>query len=196
MSDAKTIIGAVAVALTFIGYFPYFRDIFRHKTLPHVFSWLVWSVTTGIVYALQVTAGAGPGAWVTLCLAAIMVLIFLLSLRQSDKHIKAADVVFLGLALVALLFWLVVQQPVVSIILLCTIDILGFAPTLRKSWNEPYSETLSFYVITTFRHAITFFALSEYNIITYLYPIAWVAVNAIFSVIIIVRRRAVAPPRQ
>jgi len=194
MFDPKTLIGLLAVALTFVGYFHYFRDIKRGQTKPHVFSWLIWSITTGTVYALQVSAGAGPGAWVTLALAVIMVLIFFLSLKPGDKRIKPIDIVFLVLALGALPLWLLVEQPVLSIILLIIIDVLGFGPTLRKSWSEPYSENLPFYVITTFRHAITLFALSEYNIITYLYPIAWVAVNAIFSIIIIIRRRAVAPP--
>ena len=143
MPDIKIIIGTIAVILTFVGYFPYIADIFRGKTKPHLFSWLIWGITTGIVYALQVSAGAGAGSWVTLCLTIIMVFILLISFKRGEKNIKRVDVIFLALALLSLPLWLLVKQPVLSIILLSVIDISGFVPTIRKSWNSPYSETLS-----------------------------------------------------
>lgn len=41
MTDYKIVLGVVATILGFVGYVPYFRDIFRVKTRPHVFSWFV-----------------------------------------------------------------------------------------------------------------------------------------------------------
>ena len=196
MTDIKTIFGALAVILTLIGYVPYFRDIFKRTTRPHIFSWFIWGITTGIVYALQVSAGGGPGTWVTLVLVLIFVAVFFLSFKHGTKDITKTDIIFLILALSALPLWLIVKQPVLSIILLATIDILGFIPTIRKSWNDPYSETLSFYVITTFRHGITVLALSQYNIITILYPLTWILANATFSLILIARRKKIKPAQK
>lgn len=189
MADPKTIIGFIAVVLTFVGYTPYIRDIFKGTTKPHVFSWFIWIITTAIIYALQVVSGAGPGSWVTLSLVAIMVFIFILSIKNGSKTITRIDIFFLVLALLALPLWLIVKQPTLSITLLTTIDILGFVPTIRKSWNQPHSETLSFYVITTFRHGLSVFALENYNLVTALYPVAWVAANAMFAAILILRRK-------
>ena len=194
MFQFKTIIGIVAVVLTFIGYAPYILDIFRGKTRPHIFSWLIWSIITGIIYALQVSAGAGAGSWMTLSLVVIMLFIFCLSLKQGSRNIKKIDVVFLVLALCAIPLWLVVKQPVLSIVLLSAIDMAAFFPTVRKSWNDPYSETLSFYVITTFRHVLSFFALSEYNIVTWLFPASWIVANALFAVVLVVRRKKSSLP--
>lgn len=185
----KNIIGVVAVVLTFIGYTPYLRDLLKDKTKPHIFSWLIWTIADLIIFALQVSAGAGLGSLVTLTVGIISFLIFILGFRKGNKDIKKIDIVFLVLALLALPIWLVVKQPVLSIILLSTIDMLGFAPTVRKSWNAPYSETLSFYLITTVRHGLSVMALANYNIITVLFPATWVIANAIFSVILIIRRR-------
>ncbi len=192
MLDIKIIISAIAVILTFVGYFGYIRDIVKGKTKPHVFSWLIWSIITGIIYALQVSAGAGPGSWVTLTLTVILLSVFFLSLKNGSKNIKKIDVVFLILALGALPLWLVVKQPVLSIILLSMIDMLGFLPTIRKSWNDPYSETLSLYVITTFRHGLTIFALAQYNIVTWLFPASWVVANALFSLMLFMRRKKIS----
>ncbi len=194
MSDIKLIISVVAVILTFVGYFPYIFNIFIGKTKPHIFSWFIWSITTFIIYALQVSGGAGTGAWATLSVAIILLLVFFLGLKNGNKNIKKIDIVFLILALFALAFWLIVEQPVLSIILLALVDMFGFGPTIRKSYSDPYSETLSLYTITTVRHALSFFALAEYNIITWLFPITWVFANALFSIFLIVRRKKI--PKQ
>lgn len=190
--NIKDIIGAIAVAFTFIGYAPYIRDIFKGTTKPHIFSWFTWILTTALVYALQATFGAGPGAWVTLSLVLIMSFITIVSFKRGYKDIKKIDVIFFLLAILALPLWLIVRQPVLSIILLTAIDLAGFAPTIRKSWNAPFTETLSFYIITAFRHALSVFALEQLNFVTALYPIAWVAANALFALILIMRRRKIS----
>ena len=92
MTDSKTIIGVIAIVLTFIGYAPYIRDIFLGKTKPHVFSWLIWTIVTTIIYALQISAGAGPGSWVTLAVALTLFLVFLLGLK--NELVIAAGLVF------------------------------------------------------------------------------------------------------
>lgn len=189
MMETNTVIGIIVVVLTFVGYIPYVRDILRGKTKPHVFSWFIWGITTLIIYALQVSAGAGSGAWMTLAVALITFLIFFLSIRNGDRNIKKIDVVFLVVSILALILWKTVNQPVLSIILLSAVDLIGFAPTIRKSWNAPHSETLSLYVISAFRHSLSIFALQNYSIVTWLFPASWVLVNFFFAILLITRRR-------
>ena len=190
MLDFKTILSIIAIFITFIGYTPYFLDILKGKTRPHIFSWLVWGITTSIIFALQLNAGAGPGSWATLAVTLIVFTIFFLGLKNGKKDIKKIDVIFFILALLALPLWLIIKQPVFSIILLTLVDILGFASTIRKSWDDPHSETLLFYIITTFRHGLSFFALSTYNIVTWLSPVTWVVANALLGILLVARRRS------
>ena len=189
MFETKTILAVSAVILTFVGYVPYIADIFKGKTKPHAYSWLIWGTLTGIIFALQVSAGAGVGSVVTLFLTLISFFVFIQSLKRGTANITNVDKVFLVLALCALPLWLVINQPVLSIILLMTIDLLGFVPTVRKTWQDPYTETLSMYVITTFRHMISFLALAEYNIVTWLFSVSGIIVNILFSFMLIYRRR-------
>jgi len=191
-AQIKTTISIIAIILTFIGYAPYLYDLVKQKTRPHVFSWLIWTIATSIIFALQISAGAGIGAFVTLAVALLSFIIFLLSLRNGKRDIEKLDVVFFVLALLSIPLWLVVRQPVLSIILLSTIDMLGFVPTIRKSWRDPYSETLALYVITTFRHSLSILGLIEYNIVTLLFPVTWVFANAAFAAMLIIRRRSKA----
>ena len=194
LTTIKNASGIIAIVLTFVSYTPYFIDLIKGRTRPHIFSWFIWIIVTSIIFALQISAGAGFGALVTLAVAIASLFIFILGFKQGNKDIKKIDYVFLVLALLAIPLWLVVKQPVLSIILLSTVDMLAFAPTVRKSWDAPYSETLIHYVITTFRHGLSIIALAQYNIITILFPGTWVIANALFSIMLITRRNKIRTP--
>jgi hypothetical protein len=46
-TNYKFIIAIIATVLTFLGFIPYFRDIFNRKTKPHLYTWLIWLITQG-----------------------------------------------------------------------------------------------------------------------------------------------------
>ena len=186
----KTSIGIIAVILTFAGYIPYLRDVRAGKTKPHLYSWFLWGFVATIVFALQLSGSAGVGAFVTLAAASMcFVVIFLGRKHRSTSKITPADKVFLVLALVALGAWVVAKQPLLSAVLATTIDLLGFAPTVRKSWKEPFSETLSFYHLNTLRFGLALYSLERYTIITALYPFTWLLANTLFALLLILRRK-------
>ena len=185
----KNVIGIVAVILAFIGYIPYIRDTLKGKTKPHIYSWFIWGLVTAIAFALQISDKAGVGSLVTLAAALISFGIFFLGLRYGNKQITKSDKLFFFLALLSIVIWIFAKQPVISVILVSSIDMLGFAPTIRKSWNDPFSETLFSYLLNTFRHGLSIFALANYSIITWLYPVSWSLANGLFSLMLIVRRR-------
>ncbi len=188
----KIIISSVAVILTFVGYVPYIRDIIKKKTKPHAFSWFVFALAGGVGYALQVLGGAGVGSWSLLVAVIACFIIFLFSLGVGEKDITFSDVIFLILALFSLFLWLVVKQPVWSAILATAVEVLGFAPTIRKSWNKPYSETLAAYEVGFIRHGISIFALQQFNILTVLYPAVWTLTNIIFTIVLTIRRKVIS----
>lgn len=187
--DYKIVISIISVVLVFVGYGPYIQDIFKRKTTPHTFTFLVWGIASSITWALQVRGGAGVGAWITFSVSAVCIFIFFLCLRYGEKSITISDVAFLFFALFSLFLWLAVHQPVLSVILIVLTDILGFAPTIRKSWNNPHSETLFTWEICVVRHGLSIFALEQFNILTLLYPVAWTITNLLFCLILIMRRK-------
>ena len=54
----KTIFSATAIALTFAAFLPYIRSIRSGKTKPHVFSWVIWGLTTFVVFLAQLAEHA------------------------------------------------------------------------------------------------------------------------------------------
>lgn len=185
----KEIIGIIAVILTFVSYIAYFRDILKRKTHPHIYSWGLWGLLTILIFALQISDNAGPGAYVTLFAGLMCLTVIILSLKFGKRDITISDTVVAILSLIAIGLWLIADQPILSIILVTIADMLAFLPTVRKSWNKPHSETLSLFVTNTLRFTLVLFALDNYSILTSLWVVAWITANFLFSIMLIVRRK-------
>lgn len=191
--SGKEIIAIVSVILTLAGYVFYFRDIFARKTTPHAYSWLVWSILTIIAFAAQVNDGAGPGAWTTGATGFISLVIVLLSIKYGTKDITKSDKINLAASLGAIVPWLLLNDALLSVLLITVIDFLGFLPTIRKSIAKPYSETLAHYVFAGLKFALAILALEVYTVETWLYIASLVVANWGFVVMLIILRRGARP---
>ncbi len=184
----KETIGAIAVVLTFIAYIPYFRDILKNKTRPHIYSWSLWGLLTILLVALQIKGGAGPAMWITVAAGLLCFGVVALSLKNGKRDITKLDTAVALLSLIAIGFWLIADKPEVSITLAILADTLAFIPTVRKSYQDPHSETLSLYITNAIRFAITLFAVEQYTYLSVSWIVAWVIGNASLSILLIMRR--------
>ena len=181
----------MAVALAFVGFYPYVRDIFKRKTKPHLFTYLIWSIVTSLAFLGQVASGAGPGAWTTGTMAVLTILILVLSFKYGTEDITKLDIVLLVAALCAIVPWWLTHDPTVSVLIATFIDVCAFFPTIRKTYNDPFSETLISYVLNLFRHSLSILALTSFVVASYIYPTALVVMNAILVAVIVSGRKRV-----
>ena len=185
----KEIIGIIAVVLTFLAYIPYYRDIIQGKTRPHIYSWSLWGLLTILLVALQIKGGAGAATWVTASAGLLCIGVVLFGLKNGKKDITKSDTIVAILSLLAIIFWLVIKQPVISITLVIIADLLAFIPTIRKSYSEPYTETLSLYVTNALRFGLALLAVEQYNYLSSSWIIAWIIGNLGLSILLIIRRK-------
>lgn len=189
MSDtSRNIIGALATILALLAYAPYFRDILRKKTKPHAISWLIWTIVGGVAFFGQQSDSAGPGSWVIGTVAVICFAIFLLSIFRGENEIRKFDWTCLACSLCAVPLWIVTDSPLLSVLLVTTIDATGFLPTFRKTWKKPYEETLTTYSINTAHSLLSIAALDHVSVITVIYPLMLAVMNFAVSAMIIARR--------
>ncbi len=188
----REVIGGIAVFLTFVAYVPYYRDILKGKTHPHVYSWSLWGLLTILLVALQIKGGAGPATWVTAAAGLLCIGVVFLSLKNGKKDITTSDTITAILSLIAIGFWLIADQPIVSIILVIVADLLAFIPTVRKSWHKPHSETLSLYVTNAIRFFLALAAVETYTFLSTSWIIFWAIGNALFSTMLVIRRKQIA----
>lgn len=186
--DYKIVVGAAGAAVAVIQYGIYIRSILKGKTKPHVFSWFVWGVPCGVVFIAQIVKGGGAGSWTTGVTSILCTLIFLLALRYGDKVLKRIDVVSFILSLLAIGLWLITNDPLWSVILIATADVLGMIPTLRKSYENPYEEPLGTWFIANLKWILSFVALQDLSLTTYLYPVAMFASITVLIILLMWRR--------
>jgi hypothetical protein len=168
----------------------YFTSIFKGKTKPHAFSWLIWATISSIGFAAQVAEGAGPGSWARGFSAATCCLLAALGYFKGEKNITRGDWTTLAVALCAVPLWIITKTPVWSVFIVCIIDTIGYFPTVRKAWNKPYEESAASYFISTLCSFFSLFAIEHYTISTWLYPALLVFSNSALGVFLLVRRVA------
>ena len=89
-------------------------------------------------------------------------------------------------------FWYFTSDPLWAVVILTTIDVLGFGPTLRKSYISPHSESLLFFALFTARNLIVITALENYSLTTVLFPAVIAAACMLLMTMISYRRRVLA----
>ncbi|MBI4138026.1 MAG: hypothetical protein HY482_00325 [Candidatus Wildermuthbacteria bacterium] len=192
--DIKLGFGIASVVALVIAYFPYFRDIFRKTTKPHAYTWLIWAITQGTATAAAFYGGAN---WGVLSLAGgtiLVIFVFLLSFKYGTKNISRSDTGILLLALFAIVVWWLTNNPLLSVLMVTAIDGMGYIPTLRKSWEEPWSETLAFWFTMAIVNVLTILSLGEINWLTAPYLVVLASLNIVVLSICMFRRRLISKP--
>lgn len=184
----KEAFAIVAAVVAFAGNIPYLRDVFTKRVKPHPYTWLVWSIVSGITLSGQIVKGAGIGALPTAVAEAFTVCIFLFSLQYGFKYVKKTDKYFLAVALLGLIPWVISDDPTISVIIAVSIDLVAFIPTIRKTWQKPKTETPALYGANVVRHVLTLLSLQTYNIATTLHSIAMIVTNTTMTSIILLKK--------
>ena len=186
----KELLSALAIVLTFFAFGPYIRSILHGQTRPHVFSWLIWGLTTFMVFLATLADRGGAGAWPIGVSALItMYVAWLAYLYKSDASITRIDWIFFSLALSSMPLWYFTADPLWAVVILTTIDVIGFGPTLRKAYVRPAEELLTFYLLMALRNVLAILALEQYSVSTVLFPAMTGAGCVLLIAIVIYRRR-------
>lgn len=188
----KELLSTIAIALTLAATLPYIRSIINNSVKPHVFSWVVWGSTTFIVFLAQLRGGAGVGSWSIGVSGILTVSIAVLAYaKRGDIAINKIDWMFFVSAMSSLPLWYLTSNPMWAVVILTTVDVLGFGPTVRKAYAFPYSESLLFFGLFAARNFIVLMALENYSVTTILFPAVMGVVCVLFMTMITYRRRIV-----
>lgn len=185
----KDIISALAIALTLFAFLPYIASTWRGQTRPHVFSWVIWGITTFIVFLAQVKDGGGAGAWPIGVSGVITIGVAIVAyLKRADISITRLDTLFFIAAVSAVPLWYFTADPMWAVAILTVVDLLGFGPTLRKAFHFPHEENLTFFGLFLLRNLLVILALEHYSVTTLLFPAA-VALACLSLILLIGYRR-------
>jgi hypothetical protein len=180
--------GIVSVGFTIAASVPYLLSVIEGNTNPHMFSWIIWGTITLTAFIVQVTQGAGAGAWSTGVSSVFCIIILIASIKRGEKNITKSDWVTFILGMMAIPIWAMTQNADIAAVWVTIINGLGFYPTFRKCYDNPYKENTTLYAMSTLKHVTSIFALSSISIATVFYPFVLFFQNGFLVVLIYWRK--------
>lgn len=189
----KSWLSAIAVLLTFTAFLPYVLSILRGQTRPHVFSWVIWGMNTSVAFLAAIQAGGGIGTWAIGFSAGVTSGIAVLAyVKRADITVTHTDRLFFTMALTAMPLWYWLNDPLWAACLVTVIELLGFGPTLRKTWQQPYSESITFLTLLIVRNTLVIASFERHTMTTVMFPGAMAAACLALVLIMAMRRPMVA----
>lgn len=188
---AKQVLTIIASAISIIAYAPYLKDVLANKTKPHIFSWTIWGLMTGIAFFSQIAGGAGFGSALMGLTTFLCFLMVGLSFKKGTRDIVLVDWLAAIGSIVALVFWLLTKSPYLSVIIITVSDLLATYPTIRKTYNNPHQETEIYYFLNSIKYVLGTIALEKYTVVTALYPIYLVLINGVIFALVFFRKKHV-----
>jgi hypothetical protein len=187
--DNKIWFGVCAVGFELVSAIVYLYGIYRGKTKPHLYTFLVWTIVMTIIFFGQVLSGAGAGAWATGASLFLTAITIPLSIFYGTKDITKMDGLFLILAVSAIIPWAFAESIFLSVLLASLIDALAIIPTIRKTWKDPKSEPLLSWLLAEGKIICGILALAVYAPVTWIYPVQALIMNALLILVIMYRRK-------
>lgn len=188
------IIGLLAALIGCIADSIYIISILKGNTKPHLYTWILFSTLSVTAFAAQITEGAGAGSWALGVISTFNILSMLLALKYGTKDIHKSDKWALLASITVIIPWIITKDPMISVILASAINLMAMYPTVRKSWNSPYQEVLSSYVLNSSGILLSITAIANYSITTTLFPLAIITSNTALITICLYRRKTIAAP--
>lgn len=189
----KEIASTLAIIITLVAFMPYLTSTLFGQTKPHIFSWIIWGITTTIVFLAQLEAKGGIGAWPIGVSGGVTLLIAVLAfIKRADVSITTSDWLFFIIALSSIPIWFFTSDPFWAVAILTTVDVIGFVPTIRKSWHAPHSEPAGPYGLFVLRNALVIIALEHYSFATVLFPAVIALVCLLVMIMLLYRRQVLA----
>jgi hypothetical protein len=179
------LIGILGGLLAIAGSIPYILDAFKKKITPHRITWGIFTLVDIIAIANQFAAGATNSIWLVVGFALANLTIFVLSLRHGVGGTKRLDIVVLCGAILGVIAWQISGHPIASIVANLIVITLAMAPTYKKGWTDPLSETSTVFLLGAIASLLAAISVGRLDYILLLTPVyTFVIQGALFIVLV------------
>ena len=189
--DWHLALAAAASLIAFSSMVPYVRDIFHGTTRPNTITWLLWMFIQAIAIAAQFAEGA---SWsVIFVIADGINILVVLAISLGGYGYRAWNAFDVGcgvLGVVAIIAWQVTGDGVLALIFAVAADSLAALPTLRKSFQDPWSENPEGWALTALAAGLGAAATAQYNAANLLFPSYLFLINLLTFALAVAGRKA------
>jgi hypothetical protein len=184
--------GVVSAALQVLSYLPYLRDIVTGTTRPHRGTWAIWCTLSLIVLLSQRADGA---RWSLLMAGAQLlgtVVILVLSIRRGVGGTSRIEMLLLLIAASGVVGWYAAGDPTIATLCVVLSDLVAVVMMMPKTYADPYSETLSTYILSALSALCALFAVGSRDFGLVVYPAYIVCADLAVVAVMLVQRPQIA----
>lgn len=151
----------------------YLKETLQGHNKPNRVSFLLWGVAPLIGVSAAFADGVGLALIPVLFASLNPLMIFVASFANKKAYWKLRPFDYLcGLfSLVALVLWGITKIPETAIFFAILADAFAALPTIKKSWDQPETETSISYAGSLFSQLTVIFALETYSFSEISFPI-------------------------
>ena len=182
----------IGVAISIIGYYFYFKNIFKGTTKPNLVSWFLWMLGPFVGTFLQIKAGANLSVLPVFIAGFGPLLVIVVSLFNKKAYWKITffDIICGLFSVLALVIYALTHRFDISIFFAILSDFLASVPTLVKSWKFPETETASVYFMGIFSNILGLLVIRIWTFPIYSFGIYLVLMNIAMAFFIYRKRIA------
>lgn len=177
----------VAAALRLYGGLAYFRATLAGRAKPKAVSWLIWAMIPLITFFIELSAGVGPIAIITLALGLSPLMVVIAAFKTDRKLFRAdlLDIFCIAIAMLGIAFWAITQDTFMAIVVLIVADFISAIPTLRKTIHNPQSEYPFTYALSAFSMVLALLATHEISFAAFAFPTYVLFINTLIVSLIL-----------
>lgn len=168
-----------------IGIYSIFKGNYKPQRITRI---VLLVITTLFVLTLYVQ-GDTSGIFLAILQLASCFMIFVLSIKFGIGGRTKIDLIVLAMALCIIVIWQLTQDAELALYLAILADLVGFFPTIVKSYRMPYTESKIFYMNDTFAGFFNLLSVSTISFNTLAFPLYIFLVNLLCLCLIIIGRR-------
>lgn len=148
------------------------RDILRNKYAPSAFSRVVWFLLAVNSYAALIASNSSSAS-ILLGLIGLLgsLAVCVLSFWKGSRTFGRLEYICSSLLLLSVIIWILFQAPLVNLVISLVAHFIGGAPTYKKVWVNPASESTGFWFFFFFASVLSIFASPESSLKEILYPV-------------------------
>jgi len=162
----KTIFATLSLVFGLAIFIPYYLGIWKKETKPHLLTWLIWFLLTALGFYLSYTFGGGAGSFTFALQSFLCLTIVVYALAKREKNIVRSDWIVFVFVLLTLFFYVITKNAMLSAFFAASIDCMGYIPTFRKSYRQPFQEPVLTYSFSFISWFCSIFALANYSFAT------------------------------
>lgn len=186
------LLGILSGIVFIIADLPYLKDTLADKTRPHRVSWFLYFVFNSLSIANQAASGATNSLWLPAAGALMTFIIFVVSFKHGVGGHEKLDIICLAGALIGVGLWIAFNEPLYSIVANLIATGFAVAPTIKKSYLKPHTETSITYLIAAVSCLLSALSVGKWDWVLLLLPVYSLIVQAGIYFLLIGRRRALS----